>query len=789
MADVKVACARVVSTLVIATFAFVAAALQAQTIGSGAATTPSSPSKGSSASVADAAAARFDEANTWAFDPPTDAFSADAWLDLRSLNERVAGETGFVRIDAQGDFLSGDGRPLRFWAVNTNVGRAPHVQRPLWPGAAPDLARHARFLAKRGVNLVRLHRQLSSDLERHPDADMHAIDAQERDGIWRTVAAMKREGIYSVVSPYWAQITKLSPRWGLPGGASQSANGLLFFDAKLQGAYKAWLKQLLEPVNPYTGIALAKDPALAVFQLQNEDSLLFWTLDGIQGVQREALESKFWAFLVQKHGTEANLKRAWHDDRDPRDAPGLQRLAVLAAWEMTRDPTALSPGRRMRVANQTEFLTRLMHDFNRDIVTYLRTELGLRMPINANNWKTASVERLNDAERWSYRAGEVDAANIYTHGIHQGTTAGWAIVVGDTYTDASVLHQPWRMPLALRQGVGRPMMVTEAAWVLPTLHGAEAPLLVAAYGALSGVDAYAWLITESEGFEAPRSANGYLASQSKWSIARPEVMGGFPAAALAFRRGDLQRGTPAGIEVRTLDDLWQRTLARASEVASFDPNRDDGAQAWTSLNAATPTAFLEGPVQVSIDGQAPSHSTPINPRRAASGDSVVSVTQQIELNSVQGWLRVDSPRTQGVAAHFGRVPRHSLSHVDVLAHNHHASLIVTSLDDAPIASAGRVLLQATTRSRPMGWREVPVPVQMPGDAQRKVPGLQIQSVGQAPWRVERLDMRVTVRNPGLRRAVRLDANGMPSGPVALTRDATGVSLMMPPDALYVVLTP
>ena len=97
---------------------------------------------------------------TWNFVPTADSFSPEAWLDLRSLNEPVAGQTGFVGIGADGGFVRGDGAPLRFWAVNTDVARSPFVAAPLGPKTAPDLARHARFLAKRGVNMVRLHRQL-----------------------------------------------------------------------------------------------------------------------------------------------------------------------------------------------------------------------------------------------------------------------------------------------------------------------------------------------------------------------------------------------------------------------------------------------------------------------------------------------------------------------------------------------------------------------------------------------------------------------------------------------------
>ena len=105
-----------------------------------------------------------DKPSTWAFAPPRDEFQADALLDLRHLNEKEAGESGFVKVDANGDFVLGNGKPVRFWAVNTSVGREkPFVSRPLWSRAEQDLAHHARFLAKRGVNMVRCHARLNPD--------------------------------------------------------------------------------------------------------------------------------------------------------------------------------------------------------------------------------------------------------------------------------------------------------------------------------------------------------------------------------------------------------------------------------------------------------------------------------------------------------------------------------------------------------------------------------------------------------------------------------------------------
>src|SRR3954471_3858982 len=89
---------------------------------------------------------------TWAFEVDDDEFSPKALFDLRGLNEKVAGEAGYVQRTPSGDFSLGSGTPVRFWAVNTNGGPSPEPA---------DIRKHARFLAKRGINMVRWHGSLN----------------------------------------------------------------------------------------------------------------------------------------------------------------------------------------------------------------------------------------------------------------------------------------------------------------------------------------------------------------------------------------------------------------------------------------------------------------------------------------------------------------------------------------------------------------------------------------------------------------------------------------------------
>src|SRR5688500_7608609 len=57
--------------------------------------------------------------DSWAFEPTKDAFSSTALLDLRPLNEKTAGESGYITRSPDGaDFATGNKKPIRFWGVS-----------------------------------------------------------------------------------------------------------------------------------------------------------------------------------------------------------------------------------------------------------------------------------------------------------------------------------------------------------------------------------------------------------------------------------------------------------------------------------------------------------------------------------------------------------------------------------------------------------------------------------------------------------------------------------------------
>jgi hypothetical protein len=713
---------------------------------------------------------------TWAFAPPRDEFSPNALLDLRYLNEKIAGQSGFVRRSPDGnDFVLGNGQPARFWSMLSFYKNIEDTAK---------LEHHARWMAKRGINFVRLFGNLNGG-ENSKATD---INTGERDGTWRSVAAFKKEGMYTSIMPFWSHSIngKHLQSWGIEGNADQSPMGLIFFDKAYQNAYKSWMKQMLDPVNPHTGIRLADDPALAVIELQNEDSLLFWTAQGIKGAQLRKLEKLFGDFLTKKYGSLDKANAAWLA-AGPADL-GFQeggvddfaqgRAGIYIVWHWTQQQTGY---KAIRLADQLQFFGETMRDFNAEMVRYLRQDLGCKQLINAGNWKTADAVLLNDVERWSYTVGDVISVNRYYNGIHKGPRAGWSWDVGDTFTNESATLDPRSLPLNMKQVVGHPNVVGESGWIAPSKYQTEGPFLTAAYASLTGVDTLIWQ-SIGDGDEWQMSADG------KWHQGTPQTLGQFPAAALMFRNGYIKKGAPVVHEERTIADLWNRREPLIAEDKSFDPNRDTGSGGAKSTlkSDVNPLAFLVGPVQVKYSGD-PKKNTVANlkPFINETTKTIRSNTGEISLDYGNGLCTVNTPRAQGATGFVAKFPSVKLADVTLSSTNEYATLNVVSMDNLPIRQSRKLLVQLGTIVRPTGWQDKDATFE--GDDKKPVQGKQIVAVGSTPFQITNLDATVSVRNSLLKSATLLDVNGMAAGTISVTRAGANFSVKLPPNAIYVVL--
>ncbi|MHB8637403.1 MAG: hypothetical protein ACYC96_13115 [Fimbriimonadaceae bacterium] len=713
--------------------------------------------------------------STWAFQPARDDFSPTALLDLRGLNETVAGEHGFIRLSPDGNaFVRGDGKPIRFWGGCDYVQRLAHDQ-----NNQAILEHHARFLAKRGVNIVRVHGAIEPKTD---DSKVTDVDASELDQIYRLVAAMKKAGIYTLIDPYWAVAAHAKKNWGVADSGNGNLTALLFFDPALQRGYKAWLKRIYADVNPYTGIPLAKDPAVAVIQLQNEDSMLFWTMQSVQGQAKENLRKLFGKWVLKKYGSFTKAMSAWQGYKADDDDFAHGKPGLFIVWELTeqaRNVKGHGAGREARLADQTEFFARTMFDFNKEITRYLRHDLGCKQLVLAGNWRTADQVVLDDAERWSYTADDVIGKNHYFGGIHNGLNTGWQILAGQVYTSRSWTTDPIGSPLGIRQVVGHPFVLPESLWVPPSHYEAEGPLIVAGQTSLTGLGTFFWFCTGVDEWQPPTS---------KWTYAIPTTLGQFPAAALAYRNGYIKESAPVVHEERSVQDVFARKLPLIAEEGAWDPNRDAGAMPTGTpyQSGVDPLAFLVGRVEVKYGGDpAKSKVIALGKYIDHAANVVHSLTGQITTDIGHGVYRVDAPKIQAAAGFLGAAGPQRLTNVTIACRNRYASVAVIALDGEPIATSHKLLVQVGTESRPTGWKEraLKIPV-----GKKLVDARRILDVGTSPWQIVKANLTVTITNRSLKSAHVLDPNGNPTGPVALHKVAGGVTFRFPPNALYAVVS-
>ena len=728
--------------------------------------------------------------DTWPFEVERDTFSESSLLDLRYLNETVAGETGWIGIDEAGDFVRGDGASIRFWAVGTGVKESGPREQPGWERQYLD--HQARWFAKRGVNMVRTHAFINPQVS----GEMTDVKTSEVEWIWKVIGTMKQQGIYTTVSPYWANSMKSDDEaWGLDWQGQH--HGLLFFEEPLIEAYKSWLKYLFTTPTEYLdGKTLAEEPAMAIFQIQNEDSLLFWTVNNLKPGQAKRLGKLFGDWAIGKYGSLDATMVAWDHDTHTNDDPESGILGFENIWNLTGGAAMFE---NKRLADQLQFWVEQMRRFNESIAQYVREELNCPVLINAGNWKTADTVYLNDSERYSYTTNEVQAVNRYFNGMYVGPNAGWAIVEGDFFTNKSVVGDgALDFPINLKQLKGSPMLVTESTWVYPMETGFEAPLLIAAYGALNGTDGYYWFSSGVDDYEPPRSANGYLKdSQTMWLCMNPELAGQWPGAALLYRTGLVSRGQTVVEEHRSLESLWHRDFPMIAETSSFDPNRDEGngsdpdSEDELEDNAlpetVSPWSFFIGPVEVVYDSNEADASIVENLqdfyKTTETGTKVTSITGELALDTGSRLFELASEGARAVIGYDAFDME--LQGVRIVSSGGQVAVTLASMDGLSIEQTAKLLVQVGTPSRPYGWvQEGGVLESEKGEYE----GIYIRSVGKAPWMVKSSDLSITFQSmPTFDKGLVLDMNGNPVAELSLTTLADSQNFHFPKQAMYVVL--
>jgi hypothetical protein len=702
-----------------------------------------------------------DDAGWFAFDPGPDPFTADAALDLRFLNERVAGEGGFIGVK-DGQFVHmKTGQPVRFWAVNGPPSQAKDPQ---------ELRRVARLLAKRGVNLVRLHGGYFNERgETEPGRVKRAL---------AVVEALKAEGIYthlSIYFPLW-----LRPKPGTPWlegyDGSKHPFAALLFNPRFQEQYRAWWTALLLTPSETTGKTLVEEPAVAGVEMQNEDSFFFWTfsVDNIPGAELRLLEAQFAGWLARRYGSLDAAFAKWNGLKTKRDEPAAGRVSFRPLWNMFHEKTP-------RDLDTARFLFETQKRFYVETSRFLR-KLGFKGLITASNWATASPEVFGPLEKLSYTVGDFIDRHGYFSCWHKGPNSEWSVRDGHTYADRSALRFDPEEPGKPRAFVhpvmdphydNKPSMNSETTWNRPNRFRSEAPLYLAAYGALQDSAAIVHFALDGSNWAVKP---GFF--MQPWTLMSPAMMGQFPAAALIFRRGLIAKGQVLADVSLNIEELLALRGTPLPQDASFDELRLQDVPRGTEVKPGQrldPLLHYAGRSAVRF-GDRPSATALVNlaPFVDRAQQTVRSTTGELRLDYGRGVLVINAPSAQGVSGDLRAAGTCDLRDIVIRSPLELGHLIAVSLDDQPLATSGRILLQAMSEEKTTGFLTEPA-----------TPGVKrILSIGHDPWLAKNLEgvVRFKRADASQLKVTPLNFNGYPNGSSGA---ATAITLQ-PATAYYLI---
>jgi hypothetical protein len=226
-----------------------------------------------------------------------------------------------------------------------------------------------------------------------------------------------------------------------------------------------------------------------------------------------------------------------------------------------------------------------------------------------------------------------------------------------------------------------------------------------------------------------------------------------------------------------------------AEEEGFDPNRDANSVPKESSvrQAVNPLAFLVGPVEVKYDGD-PAKNRVADLSKYIDEDKKVikSITGELDWDYGIGVCRLNAPKVQGVSGFLAKAGPTRLGAVSIESKNDYATILAVSLDDKELTGSTQVLVQTTTVCRPYGWKESPATFQ---DAEKKntYQGKRIDDLGALPWNVRDTQVTLAIKNPKLRKATQLDANGYPHQELKVQTADGELKVTLPANALYVVL--
>ena len=750
---------------------------------------------------------RFTDTGGWfPFEFPLDDTNRDV-IDFSHFLHRPAGRFGFVHTTPDGHLAFDDGRRARFIGVNLGGGNA-------LPPKAQAKVMAARF-AKYGFNLVRLHSIDSryAGLIDYGSGTSQEFSPEALDRLDFLIAQLKENGIYVYLDMLDYRMFRTAD--GVKGGDqfthnwSGSSKGASIFDDRMIELQKDYATKLLTHRNPYTGLRYVDDPAIALIETTNENSVFYFLLNANMSTPyyRESLRRKWNVWLKRKYATHRALRAAWTDPagrcelmegRENLDDGSIQ----LPRAEITRFSRGSMRDRRkyrmgpLRMRDALLFFAEIEARYFREMQHHFKSVLGVRVPVSGTNQVFTVADTCVNGTENDFTCGN----QYWFHPDVRAKPYPKFANVPRVRSDFPRLRGP--IPVLARNTVaGKPNVVSEFNYPWPNEYRCEGTLLTTAYACLQDWDGLLFFA-----YDQQRRLLRTFDVQSD-----PARWGCYPAAVAMFHRHDVsvarneiavahsknarfllqpdERSAPYSAfrylsflsKVRNAfpEDVYRGTADAVLAAAPSDNLRVDSSRKVIRFDVPPWHQWqLQSFVQAARKLHLPGYA-----RMPDSPYQLHSDTGELSLDYKAGWMRIDTPRTQAAIGFLRDAGSIRLSDVALLqCRTEFATVSVSSLDALPIGRSRSLLVTAVGRVENSNQGFWPQPVNP--KSWSPFTTWMLPAPGRRPVIVEPIDASVEIRIPTPTCRVHvLDPTGKRVGELQETREerlAGGFALCLNP---------
>lgn len=614
--------------------------------------------------------------------------SLETWLD------KPAGKHGFVKMFGE-QLVFEDGTPVKFWGTNL-CSELPFMN-------PEEAVKWGKFLSQFGFNGVRFHKftweatdgihsTIITD-EKWKNLDFLCNELRNK-GIyygWSHIYGHRVMAADSTRILAYKELADTKFPWSHLNGTTAS---LVNFAEDLQNLNIELTVNMLNHVNPNTGLRYADDPALSFIELQNEDNIFWAAIEETlkqTPTYRALLCKKFSLWLKAKYGSTDELIKAWNNEGllegETLEKENLypQPNHGLFSWEYEQ---AIKENRlvKQNILDKADFLFSEQLKFYQKFETAIRNT-GYKGPLIGSCWQagTGLSHLLNlkaDTE-----IGMVDRHNYFGGGQGHQLFPGKFDNTPMVSSIGSGLYSS-----GLQQVYNRPFAFSEWMSLIPNEWTAESSPIIAAYGmGLQGWDASYVFATDYPQYSSTIQTHGIYNATSPTQLAL------YPALARMIYRGDIAEG----------EIVVNRKVDLSSVLKGETPLNETVKQDFDRkvIEGSFPLQYMAaGKVVLSFADE--NRTEILDNLQSLWKDSVVtSTTGQLSWSeNGKGFFTINTAGTKGFVG-FSDGKKIELGDVSIQTDNAFAVILITSLEkEKGIASANRILVTTIARAQNTGMK-------------------------------------------------------------------------------------